>query len=547
MSKDVVPQALRQEWIARGWCPGEDVFSVFTARVREHPAKVAVIDDKGETNYAQLDREALAVAKALSAEGVRAGDIVGIYLPNRHEACAVELGIAAIGAASIAFPVMYRAKEVRSLLGRSQAVACVTMNSHNGFDHGMAVRGLIDELPDLRSCLVLGGEAPGCISLDPVLAAAGNSRRSWTGPRNHYDSGAPARIMVTSGTEGEPKMVQYHHDALIGGIANQLTVFGGNAAMRLFLLPPISSGFGSLATFGVIARHGATLVLTDTFQPANVLQAMAAHDVTILCAVPAMMHVLLVGQESEAAVTPELRTIYLAGAPIPQALVERALAVFGCDIVSAYGCSDGAFCCTRPEDPPDKIETTVGRPTAMVCSFKIVGPDGNELRPGEIGEIWARGPISPLSYLNSANLDRLYRDPQGWTKTGDLGTLDEDGYLRVVDRLKDIIIRGGFNISPAEIEGELIRHPVVSQAVCVGVPHERLGEVTCACITLRPEATAPTLGELREFLTQRGLAKHKLPDKLRVVQAIPVNPANKVLRRELRDSAAEWAREEARA
>lgn len=547
MSKDLVPQALRQEWIARGWCPGEDVFSVFTARVREHPGKVAVIDDKGETSYAQLDREALAVAKALSAEGVRAGDIVGIYLPNRHEACAVELGIAAIGAASIAFPVMYRAKEVRSLLGRSQAVACVTMNSHNGFDHAMVVRGLIDELPDLRSCLVLGGEAPGCISLDPVLAAAGDSRGSWTGPRNHYDSGAPARIMVTSGTEGEPKMVQYHHDALIGGIANQLTVFGGNAAMRLFLLPPISSGFGSLATFGVIARHGATLVLTDTFKPANVLQAMAAHDVTILCAVPAMMHVLLAGQESAAAVTPELRTIYLAGAPIPQALVERALAVFGCDVVSAYGCSDGAFCCTRPEDPPDKIETTVGRPTAMVCSFKIVGPDGNELRPGEIGEIWARGPISPLSYLNSANLDRRYRDPQGWTKTGDLGTVDEDGYLRVVDRLKDIIIRGGFNISPAEIEGELIRHPTVSQAVCVGVPHERLGEVTCACITLRPEATAPTLGELREFLTQRGLAKHKLPDKLRVVEAIPVNPANKVLRRELRDSAAEWAREEARA
>jgi acyl-CoA synthetase len=547
MSKDLVPQALRQEWIARGWCPGEDVFSVFTARVREHPGKVAVIDDRGETSYAQLDREALAVAKALSAEGVRAGDIVGIYLPNRHEACAVELGIAAIGAASIAFPVMYRAKEVRSLLGRSQAVACVTMNSHNGFDHAMVVRGLIDELPDLRSCLVFGAEAPGCISLDPVLAAAGDSRASWTGPRSGCDSHAPARIMVTSGTEGEPKMVQYHHDALIGGIANQLTVFGGNAAMRLFLLPPISSGFGSLATFGVIARHGATLVLTDTFQPENVLQAMAAHDVTILCAVPAMMHALLAGQESAAAVTPELRTIYLAGAPIPQALVERTLAVFGCDVVSAYGCSDGAFCCTRPEDPPGKIATTVGRPTAMVCSFKIVGPNGNELRPGEIGEIWARGPISPLAYLNSANLDRRYRDPQGWTKTGDLGTVDEDGYLRVVDRLKDIIIRGGFNISPAEIEGELIRHPAVSQAVCVGVPHERLGEVTCACITLRPEATAPTLDELRGFLTQRGLAKHKLPDELRVVQAMPVNPANKVLRRELRDSAAEWAREEAKA
>lgn len=543
MIKDLVPQALRQDWIARGWCPGSDVFSVFTEKVRQHPEKVAVIDDRGETSYAQLHGEALAVAKALSAEGVRAGDIVGIYLPNRHEACAVELGIAAIGAASIAFPVMYRAKEARSLLGRSGAVACVTMNSHNGYDHAMLVRGLANELPDLSTCFVLGGDTAGCISLDPLLATADNSLDGWTGLRGDRDSGAPARIMVTSGTEGEPKMVQYHHDALIGGIANQLTVIGGNAAMRLFLLPPISSGFGSLATFGVIARHGATLVLTDTFQPANVLRAMATHDVTILGAVPAMMHALLAGEGASAAAgTPALRTIYLAGAPIPRVLVERAQAVFRCDVVSAYGCSDGAFCCTRPEDPPDKIATTVGRPTAMVCSFKIVDSDGNELKPGEIGEIWARGPISPLAYLNSADLDRRYRDPQGWTKTGDLGTFDEDGYLRVVDRLKDIIIRGGFNISPAEIEGELIRHPAVSQAACVGVPHERLGEVTCACITLRPEATAPALDELRDFLAQRGLAKHKLPDELRVVQTIPVNPAGKVLRRELRDPAAGLAR-----
>jgi acyl-CoA synthetase len=534
MTDDLVPQVLRQEWTARGWCPGEDTFSVFAARAQQHLDKVAVIDDRGATSYERLHREALSIAKALLAQGVGAGDIVGIHLPNRHEVCAVELGVAAIGAASIAFPIMYREREVGSLLGRSRAIACVTVHSYNGFDHAKLVHKLIGELPDLRSCFVLDGEATGCISLDAVLAdvpqSGGDRERLWSDP----DPSAAARIMVTSGTEGEPKMVQYHHHALIGGIANQLTVIGGDSSMRLLLLPPISSGFGSLATFSVIARHGATVILTETFHPTNVLRMIDTHRVTIVGAVPAMMHVLLADDPAAVADMSALRTIYLAGAPIPRALVERTMAAFRCHVVSAYGCSDGAFCCTRPEDPTDKIATTVGRPADMVCSFKIVGPDGNEREPGEIGEIWARGPISPLAYLHSPDLDRRYRDPVGWTKTGDLGTLDADGYLRIVDRLKDIIIRGGFNISPAEVEGELICHPAVSQAACVGTPDERLGEVTRACITLRPAAAAPTLDEVRAFLAQRGLAKYKLPDQLCVVDVMPTNPAGKVLRRELR-------------
>jgi acyl-CoA synthetase (AMP-forming)/AMP-acid ligase II len=145
--------------------------------------------------------------------------------------------------------------------------------------------------------------------------------------------------------------------------------------------------------------------------------------------------------------------------------------------------------------------------------------------------------MSPLAYLNSPDLDQRYRDPEGWTRTGDLGVFDTDGYLRVVDRLKDVIIRGGFNISPAEIEGELIRHPAVSQAACVGVSNESLGELTCAYVTLRPEVTEPTLEEVRAFLARRGLAKYKLPDELRVIDAMPTNPIGKVLRRELRDLA----------
>jgi non-ribosomal peptide synthetase component E (peptide arylation enzyme) len=170
----------------------------------------------------------------------------------------------------------------------------------------------------------------------------------------------------------------------------------------------------------------------------------------------------------------------------------------------------------------------------MVCSFKVADPDGNELAPGEIGEICARGPMSPLGYLNSPDLDQRYRNPDGWTRTGDLGRFDPEGYLQIVDRLKDIIIRGGFNLSPAEVEGELIRHPAVSQAACVGRSDERLGERTCAYITLKPDATEPSLESVRAFLAERGLAKYKLPDELRVIDAMPTNPVGKVVRRALR-------------
>ncbi|KAA8880613.1 acyl--CoA ligase [Nocardia colli] len=538
MVDDLVPRALRQEWTSMGWCPGRDVFGLFTETTERDPDKIAVIDDAGSITYRRLHHQARQVAQALRAEGVGAGDVVGICLPNRREVCVVELAVAALGAVSVAFPVGYREREIRGVLTRSRAVAWVTVAAHHDFSPAAVVRAAMGELPDLRMCFVLGAEVPGCSSLDAVLADPGEPAAITTpGP----DSSGPARIMVTSGTEREPKLVVYHHDALVGGIANQLTVIGVDSSTRLMLLPPICSGFGALATFGVLARHGATLVLTSTFDPAAVLRLLNRHRVAVLCAVPTMTHDLL---DHATAVTAAVRLVYLAGAPIAPALIDRTSAAFGCTVVSAYGSSDGAFCCTHPDDPPDKVATTVGRPSDAVCSFKIMDPGRDEERPvGEIGEIWARGPVSPLCYADSPELDRRYRDPLGWTKTGDLGAVDAEGYLHVTDRLKDIIVRGGVNISPAEIESELLTHPAVARAACAGIPDERLGERLCAWITMHPAATAPTLADLRAHLTRRGLAKFQLPEDLRIVDRLPTGPSGKVLRRVLRASADAWAQE----
>jgi non-ribosomal peptide synthetase component E (peptide arylation enzyme) len=186
------------------------------------------------------------------------------------------------------------------------------------------------------------------------------------------------------------------------------------------------------------------------------------------------------------------------------------------------------------DDPPAKIAQTVGRPSPAMSEIRILDEDGADAPAGETGEVCARGPMSPLGYFNSPELDERYRFDGGWVRTGDLGFLDAEGYLHIAGRKKDIIVRGGFNISPAETEAGLCRHPAVAEAACVGYPDERLGERMCAFVVPAPGAEAPTLEDLAAFLLADGLARIKVPERLEIIDSMPLNPAGKILKRALR-------------
>jgi acyl-CoA synthetase len=527
---DLVPTELRAAWVEAGHTPGVDLRTLFDEQVKRHPDKVAVIDDEKSTTYAQVAEMADRIAGLLSDWGIGRGDVVAIQFPNIAEACAADLAVATVGATCLAYPVLYRHNEVRSLLARSGAVACLFVRRLREFDYAAMMADLRAELPALEHLGVLGDPAEGCDSLDACLRAPGPPP-----PRPAVAVGPsdPARIIATSGTEAAPKMVLYSHAAVGGGIAQVLGSLRPDDDTRFLLLPPLSTGFGSLGTYAGLARYGVTMAVTSTFDPAGVIKLIERERITHMLAVPSMLAMLLAAGSGDADLS-SLEVVGSFGAAMSEDRVRLTLDTFGARFVNGYGCSDGAICMTGWNDPPEKIARTVGRPNPSISEIRILDDHGAELAVGEVGEVCARGPMSPLGYFESPELDARYRFDGGWVRTGDLGFFDGEGYLHIAGRKKDIIVRGGYNISPAETEAGLCRHPAIAEAACVGYPDERLGERMCAFVTLVPGAGIPTLEELVASLEADGVARIKVPERLEVIDAMPLNPAGKILKRALR-------------
>jgi non-ribosomal peptide synthetase component E (peptide arylation enzyme) len=533
-TQDLVPAELRAKWVVDGHCPGLDLMTLFEDRVAHHPDKVAVIDDAGSVTYAELAAEARRIGAFLHDQGVGPGDVVAIQFPNIHQACAADLAVASVGAICLAYPVMYRHAGVRSLLARSGAAACLFVRRIGDFDFAAMMDELRGELPSLRVLGVLGEPAPGCHSLDEVLAGPDPGTR----PVVDVAASDPVRITVTSGTEGESKMTIYSHDGIGGGIANILGAIHPDENTRFLLLPPLSTGFGALGTYAALARFGLTMVVTAAFDPARVFKLIEAERITHLFGVPTMLAMMLEARP-EGVDLSTLEVVGSFGAAMSEERVRRTIDTFGARFVNGYGCTDGAACMTGWDDPPEKIASTVGRPSPALSEIRIQDDNGRDLPPGEMGELCARGPMSPLRYFNSPELDERYRFDGGWVRTGDLAVIDDDGYVRIVGRTKDIIVRGGYNISPAETEAALLTHPAIAEAACVAMPDERLGERMCAFVVLRDSHPLPTLEQIQSHLSEAGLARVVFPERVEAIEAMPLNPTGKILKRVLRQRIAE--------
>ncbi|OLZ58469.1 class I adenylate-forming enzyme family protein [Amycolatopsis keratiniphila] len=467
--RDLVPAGLRREWVRCGHCPDRDLYSLFRDRVREHPLRTAVIDDEGALDYTTVDVEVRAMAARLATAGCGSADIVGVREPDGRAAVVAELAILALGAVVLPLP-----RGADGLLERA------------------GVRFVIES---------------GRVS--------GSSKPSRVGD---VDPDAPARILVSSGSESEPKMVAYSHNAFAGGRANYVrAVHGGTEIPRDLVLVSLTSGFGSFGVAVTLCRLGGTLILAGRFEAGAALRLITEHRPTHVFGVPAMWRRMV---EHPAAVdTSGLAAIVSSGDTLPPSTRAACRRRFGVEMVDIYGSSDGVNChTTMPENG-------VGVPDPAVCEVRLVD-----------GEICARGPMTPLCYVGAPELDAAYRLDGGWVRTGDNGRFDDEGRLHVTGRRKRVVIRGGYTISPAEVELALGDHPAISEVACVPVPDGVLGERLCACVSVLGGRSLG-LPELKAFLADRGVAAAKMPEFLIALPELPLGRTGKVCHRTLTEIA----------
>ncbi|WP_282697225.1 class I adenylate-forming enzyme family protein [Streptomyces sp. CC208A] len=537
---DLLPARLRRSWAVDGTCPDLDLYSLFRARQIADLHRTAILDAKGKLCYTALDRKVRCLAQGLRGLGIGAGDVVAVQLPNNRNAVIADLALAALGAVALPFPVGRGAVEAECLLRRAEAVAVIVATEHRGRTHAADLLALAPALPALRHVIAAGpGTAPeGTIPLRELL------RTDPTGfVPARPDPDSAARILVSSGSEAEPKMIAYSHNALAGGRGNFFaSLMPDDTPPRCLFLVPLGSAFGSNGTAVTLARHGGTLVLLDHFTPEAALAAVREHAPTHILGVPTMIRMMLEALEKEQSPLPAPTALVLGGAPLDEATAKAAAEAFGCPVVNLYGSADGVNCHTGLQHtvpPTDRSGVVAGTPDPRVAEIRIADPDTHDPLPdGAIGEIVSRGPMTPLCYVASPDLDARYRTAEGWVRTGDLGFLDDEGVLHVVGRLKDVVIRGGANISPAEVERELVSHPQVRDAVCVGVPDPLMGERLAACLVAKG-SHLPSLAELGAYLTGRGLDRHKHPEHLLALPELPLTAAGKPDRAALRRRIAE--------
>ncbi len=533
-----VPAALRERYLAEGWWSDETLGALVDRCLCAAPdAGVHIWSESRPWHgtYAEIRADALRLVTVLAESGLEPGDVVAFQLPNWREAVVAFYGLAMGGYVLVPIVHIYGHKEVRFILGQSRARAYISADRYGHVDYLDVVDGAApDELADLELHLVVGSaEGPPHSRVRRV-------------PWDVVDAAAPAAaigtadcddvcvLAYTSGTTSDPKGVMHSHRTLVAELWHmRLWITPGSATL---MGSPVAHATGMLGAVLAPMDIGEDIHLIDRWDAARVLQIMLDADVGAGTGASIFLASLL----DHPAFSPEharrMRRVGLGGAPVPIALAERA-ASHGISIVRAYGSTEhpSVTGCSF-DDPADKRHATDGAPMRGV-EIRLLGDDGAPAASGEAGEIWSRGPDLCVGYADPALTGEMF-DGDGWYRSGDMGVLDAAGFLTITDRVKDVIIRGGENISAAEIEESIGMLPQVAEVAVVAVPDERLGEHACAVMRLVPGVESVDLSVITAELERIGLARQKWPEELRTVEDFPRTASGKVrkvdLRRQLR-------------
>jgi acyl-CoA synthetase (AMP-forming)/AMP-acid ligase II len=516
---------------------------VLEQRARETPDKLAIVDGRVRLGYDEYYRLAERLAASFVALGLGADDVVAIQLPNWSEfAVAVNAAMLA-GIPFCQFHSDFRSREVEFILNFTGASALILPSRFRRFDYLAMLADLRARVPLLRHIMVVGEDLPpGCFDLrafldDPGEPAIDREKLRERRPRANDLS----RTAFTSGTTGDPKAVLHLHNTTncAARFVNEGHRIDSDSVLLAFL--PVGLNWGLINVLqGVIA--GCTVVLQEVFDAAEALALIERERVTHFCCAPAHLVSLLNVRDLARYDLSSLQVMTTGGASCPVGVIREVRTRLPGHLLELYGMLECGFQShTTLEDDPEEVCGLVGRPLRQM-RIRVVDDDGRDCPPGTAGEILTYGPSVTVGYYNNPGANARSFSADGWFATGDIGILDARGYLKIVDRKKELIIRGGANIYPREIEEVLYQHPKVLEAAAVGIPDPRLGERVCACIVPRPGQSL-AFEELTAFLKDK-IATYKLPEFLWLLDALPRTPTGKVQKGPLRDIVLERMRPE---
>lgn len=473
----------------------------------------------------EVHTRARRVAAGLRAQGIGPGDLVAFQLPNWQEAAVTFYAATLLGAVVVPIVPIYGAREVGHILGETPVRLLVVADRFRHLDYLSILEELRHRPAAPETIVVVGDRVPPWAEPFPALEEHGSIDVVFRG-----EPEAPALLAYTSGTTAAPKGVVHTHRSIAAEVRQMAAVQpDGPPAL---VGAPVGHAIGMLAALLLPVYRRSAIHLIDVWEPGAVLDAMLEDDLSAGSGATYFLQSLLDHPRLGSRHLALMRRLGMGGAPIPLALAERAENL-GIQLVRFYGSTEHPSTTGASHDEPrEKRLYTDGRPLAGV-ELRVVDDAGRDLAPGVSGEILSRGPDLFAGYTDPRLTDDVV-DDEGWYHTGDVGVLDAQGYLTITDRKSDIIIRGGENISAAEVEELVLRLPQVADVAVVAAPDPRLGEHACAYLRVHPGATAPTIAELRAYLEGCGVARQKCPEEVRVVDDLPRTASGKVQKAVLR-------------
>jgi acyl-CoA synthetase (AMP-forming)/AMP-acid ligase II len=525
-----------------GFWQASSLTDLIAAQAEARGDQQFVFDSTTSLTFGELQEASLRLAAGLRRDGITSGDRVAVQLPNWTEFVVLAAALSRLGAITVPIMPLYRGDEVAYVLQHSGAVAAVTCEDFRGFAHLAMFEKMRGSCPDLRQLYVARAAGrDGVRSIDDLMGSTTGvdnaALAAEIGPDSSPDD--PFLIVYTSGTTSRPKGCFHTFNTLRSSAAAIQRSLGYDESDVQFGPSPITHSTGLVTSVVLPLLVGARSFLMEAFDPEQGLKDIEQHGCTGAVTATPFLQMLMGAYDPAKHDASSLRFWVCAGSPIPGSVVTSSRELFaGCQTLSLYGRSENfltTMCTTH--DAPERSATSDGRALSG-AEVQVVGADGYAVPVGEEGDIAYRGPSHMMGYYRNEEETTALFTPDGFSRSGDLGRMDADGYVRVTGRLKDIVIRGGMNISAREVEDHLLSHPAIAAVAVVGMPDERLGEKVCAYVVPAPGETID-LAAMTAYLREHEVATQKLPERIELVVALPMTATGKVQKHVLRAEVAE--------